>query len=131
MASRQRIVLSLIVAEACIFALLILLSPVFLNLDRYRPQIISYFDESTGKKVEIERLALTLFPNPTIHIAGFAVKSPPLFPPIYVLKVPRADAVVDFRALLHRKVVIRSLELEQPEINLVSDPDGPLELRDS
>jgi uncharacterized protein involved in outer membrane biogenesis len=125
MATRRRIVLSLIVAAACVFAALILLAPVFLNLDRYRPQIISYFEQSTGKKVEIERLALTLFPNPTIHIVGFAVKSPPLFPPSYVLKVPRADAVVDFRALLHRNVVIRSLVLEQPEINLVSDPDGP------
>jgi uncharacterized protein involved in outer membrane biogenesis len=125
MATRQRIVISLIVTAACVFAALILLAPVFLNLDRYRPQIISYFEESTGKKVEIERLALTLFPKPTIHIVGFAVKSPPLFPPSYVLKVPRADAVVDFVALLHRKMVIRSLVLDQPEINLVSDPDGP------
>ncbi len=37
----------------------------------------------------------------------------------------RADAVLDFWALLHRQVVIRSLVLEDPEINLVSDPDGP------
>jgi hypothetical protein len=37
----------------------------------------------------------------------------------------QADVVLDFWALLHRKVVIRSLVLENPEINLVSDPDGP------
>ena len=53
------------------------------------------------------------------------MKSPPLFPPSYIVKVPRADAVLDSWALLHRKVVIRSLMLEDPEINLVSDPDGP------
>ena len=33
--------------------------------------------------------------------------------------------MLDFWALLHRKMVIRSLVLEDPEINLVSDPDGP------
>ena len=125
MATRRTIALSLIGIASCIFVASVLLAPVFFNLDRYRPQIISYFEESTGKKVEIERLALTLFPKTTIHILGFGVKSPPLFPPSYILRVPRADAVVDFRALLHRKVVIRSLVLEEPEITLVSDPDGP------
>jgi uncharacterized protein involved in outer membrane biogenesis len=122
---RRRIALGLIVIAGCVLAALVLLVPIFLNLDRYRPQMISYFEESTGKKVEIERLTLTLFPRATIHIDGFGVKSPPLFPPSYLLKVPRADVVVDFWPLLHRKVVIRSLVLEEPEITLVSDPDGP------
>jgi uncharacterized protein involved in outer membrane biogenesis len=122
---RRRIALTLIVIAVCILVALVLLAPVFLNLDRYRPQIISYFEATTGKKVEIERLSLTVFPQTTIHIEGFGVKSPPLFPPNYIVKVPRADAVVDSWALLHRRVVIRSLVLEEPEINLVSDPDGP------
>jgi uncharacterized protein involved in outer membrane biogenesis len=122
---RRRIALTLIVIAGCILVALVLLAPVFLNLDRYRPQIISYFEASTGKKVEIECLSLTFFPQTTIHIKGFGVKSPPLFPPSYIVKIPRVDAVVDSWALLHRRVVIRSLVLEEPEINLVSDPDGP------
>jgi uncharacterized protein involved in outer membrane biogenesis len=125
MTMRRRIALTLIVIAGCILVALVLLAPVFLNLNRYRPQIISYFEASTGKKVEIERLSLTFFPQTTIHIEGFGVKSPPLFPPSYIVKVPRADAVVDSWALLHRRVVIRSLVLEEPQINLVSDPDGP------
>jgi uncharacterized protein involved in outer membrane biogenesis len=125
MATRRKIVLRLIIFVAIIFAASVLLVPVLFSLDRYRPQIISYFEQTTGKKVEIERVALTFFPKPTIHITGFAVKSPPLFPPSYILKVPHADAVLDFGALLHRNVVIRSVVLEQPQINLISDPDGP------
>jgi len=125
MPNRKRIVLYLIVIASCVFAVLVFLGPVLLNPDRYRPQIISYFEESTGKKVEIERLALTLFPRPTIHIDGFGVKSPLLFPPSYVVKVPQADATVDLRALLNGKVVITSLIVDGPEINLISDPDGP------
>ena len=103
MATRRRIALSLIVIAGCLLAALVLLAPVFFNLDRYRPEVISYFEENTGKKVEIGRLALTFFPSVTIHIESFGVKSPPLFPPSYIVKVARADAVLDFWALLHRQ----------------------------
>lgn len=125
MAGRRRIVLGLIAIAGCLLAASVLLAPVLFKLDRYRPQVISYFEENTGKKVEIEHLALTLFPQVTIHIEGFAVKSPPLFPPSYIVKVTRADAVLDSWTLLHRQVIIKSLVVEDPEINLVSDPDGP------
>src|SRR5580692_5332142 len=125
MTTRRRIALSLVVIVGCLLAALVFLAPIFLNLDRYRPEVSSYFEENTGKKVEIGRLGLTFFPNVTIHMENFGVKSPLLFPPSYIVKVARADAVLDFWALLHRHMVIRSLVLEDPEINLVSDPDGP------
>ena len=125
MTTRRRIVVTLIVIVACILIAAIFLAPVFLNLDHYRPQIISYFEQSTGKRVEIDRLAISFFPQTTIHIQNFGVKSPPLFPPSYILKVPQADVVVDFWPLLHRNIVIRSLVLQEPVINLISDPDGP------
>jgi len=50
--------------------------PVLLNGDRYRPEAISYLEQSTGKKLEIGRLAVTFFPKLTIHVDDFAVKSP-------------------------------------------------------
>jgi uncharacterized protein involved in outer membrane biogenesis len=125
MATRRRIALGLVAVAGCLLAALVLLAPVLFDLDRYRPQAVAYFEEQTGKQVEIGRLAVTFLPRITIHIERFGVKSPPLFPPGYIVKVARADAVVDFWALVHRKVVIRSLVLEGPEINLVSDPDGP------
>ena len=125
MASRRKIGILLIVISACLVAGVIFLAPIFLNLDRYRPQVISYFEQNTGKKVEIARLALTFFPQITVHMDGFGVKSPPLFPPSYIVKVARTDAVLAFWPLLRRNVVIKSVVLEDPEINLVSDPDGP------
>jgi uncharacterized protein involved in outer membrane biogenesis len=125
MASRRKIAIWLVVIATCLLTGMVFLAPIFFNLDRYRPEVISYFEQNTGKKVEIERLALTFFPQITVHIYGFGVKSPPLFPPSYIVKVARTDAVLDFWPLLRRKVVIRSVVLEDSEINLVSDPDGP------
>jgi len=125
MVVKRKIAIPLIVVAVCLLAGVIFVAPIFLNLDHYRPEVISYFEQNTGKRVEIERLALTLFPRITVHMYGFGVKSPPLFPPSYIVKVSRTDAVFDFWPLLRRNMVIRSVVLEDPEINLVSDPDGP------
>jgi uncharacterized protein involved in outer membrane biogenesis len=125
MTKRRKTAVFLIVIVASLLVTSIFLAPVYLNLDHYRPQIISYFEQSTGKKVEIERLGISFFPRATIHVQGFGVKSPPLFPSSYIVKVPQADVVVDFWPLLRRSVVIRSLLLQEPVINLISDPDGP------
>jgi uncharacterized protein involved in outer membrane biogenesis len=117
-----------LVLAAIVGALLVVfvfVVPVLLSVDRYRPRVISYLEERTGKKVEIGRLAVTLFPRVTIHVDDFGVKSPRLFPQSYILKVARIDAELDPWSLLHRQIVTRSLVLEQPVINLVSDPDGP------
>ena len=119
---RTRLILAVI---AGILVLLFFIVPRLLNADRFRLKAISYLEESTGKKVEIGRLSLTLFPQLTINVEHFGAKSPPLFPPSYILKVSRIDAQIGFWALLHRELVIRSVVLEQPTINLVSDPDGP------
>jgi uncharacterized protein involved in outer membrane biogenesis len=125
MTSRLKIAIWLIGIAAGLLAGVVFLAPIFLNVDRYRPEVISYFEQNTGKKVEMERLALTFFPRITVHMYGFGVKSPPLFPPSYIVKLARADAVIDFWPLLRRKVVIRSVVVEDPVIILVSDPDGP------
>src|ERR1700738_391788 len=98
--------------------------PSLIDVDRYRPQVISYLQEKTGKQVEIGRLALTFFPV-TIHIDRIGVKNPPLFPSGYIIQVARIDAQLTVGALLHRQVVIKALVLEDPVLNLTSDPDGP------
>src|SRR6202049_1392435 len=98
--------------------------PALTNVDRYRPQVISYLQERTGKQVEIGRLALTFFPV-TIHIDHIGVKNPPIFPSGYVIQVARIDAELSMGALLHRQVVVKSVVLEEPVLNVTSDPDGP------
>jgi uncharacterized protein involved in outer membrane biogenesis len=99
--------------------------PLLLDANRYRAQAIAYLEASTGKKVELGRLRVTLYPTLTVHAEDFGIRSPPLFPPGHVLKVARIDAVLDRWALLHRKIAIISLVLDEPVVNLISDPDGP------
>jgi uncharacterized protein involved in outer membrane biogenesis len=115
---------AVLIVAAVLFVALLFAVPALINLDRYRGQVISYLQQKTGKQVEIERLALTLVPL-SIRIDGFGAKNPSLFPPGYIVKVARIDAGLDAAALLHGKVVIKSLVLDNPVIHLISDPDGP------
>ncbi|HET9306285.1 MAG TPA: AsmA family protein [Candidatus Sulfotelmatobacter sp.] len=121
---RRRTTLIVVGITAILSLALIFVVPPLINVDRYRSQVISYLEEKTGKRVEIKRLALTFFPV-TIHIDHIGVRNPPIFPAGYVVQVARIDAELSVGALLHRQVVIKSLVLEDPVLNLTSDPDGP------
>jgi uncharacterized protein involved in outer membrane biogenesis len=121
---RRRTTLIVAGIAAILLLALIFVVPALIHVDRYRSQVISYLQEKTGKQVEIGRLALTFFPV-TIHIDQIGVKNPPIFPAGYIIQVARIDAELSVGALLHRQVVIKSLVLEDPVLNLTSDPDGP------
>src|SRR6266478_6930887 len=108
MTMRRKTVLIVVAIAAIAFFALLFVLPALINVDRYRPQVISYLQEKTGKQVEIGRLALTFFPV-TIHIDHIGVKNPPIFPSGYVAQVARIDAELSVGALLHRQVVIKSL----------------------
>jgi hypothetical protein len=47
---------------AILLLTLIFVVPTLATVDRYRPRVISYLQEKTGKHVEIGGLALTFFP---------------------------------------------------------------------
>jgi uncharacterized protein involved in outer membrane biogenesis len=113
-----------LVFVAAIVAAIGFLVPALFNVDRYRPQVISYLQQKTGKQVEIGHLRLSFSPL-SIRVDGFGVKNPPLFPHGYIVHVARIDAGLDATALLHRQLVIKSLVLDNPVIHLISDPDGP------
>jgi uncharacterized protein involved in outer membrane biogenesis len=124
MAIRRKAAFIVLGIAAALLLALVFVVPALINVDRYRPRVISYLQEKTGKQIEISRLALTFFPL-SLHIDDFGVKNPPLFPAGYIVKVARIDAVLSVGALLHRQIVIKSLVMQDSVLNLTSDPDGP------
>ena len=124
MVIRRKTGLIVLGIAASLLLALIFVAPALIQVDRYRPRVIAFLQETTGKQVEIGRLALTFFPL-AIHIENLGVKNPPIFPRGYVVQVARIDAELGIAALLHRQVVIKSIVLEDPVLNMTSDPDGP------
>ena len=98
--------------------------PMLVNVDRYRPQVEALLQKETGKRAEIQRIALTIFPTVALQVDGFTLENPPGFPEGYFIQAKQISAVVDAGALWNRQVVIKSLELSNPSIHLLSDVRG-------
>jgi uncharacterized protein involved in outer membrane biogenesis len=97
---------------------------VFTNPDRYRPEVIAYLQNKTGKQIQIRHIGVSLFPALLIRVYDFGVKNPTPFPRGYFVTAPTIDAEIDAGALLHGQIVIKSVVLNDPVIDVISDPDG-------
>ncbi len=97
---------------------------LFVNPDRYKPEVIAYLQKKTGKQIEIGHLGMSLFPSLTIRLYDLGVKNPDPFPPGYVFTAPVVDAEVEVGALLLGRLAIKLLVLNDPVIHIINDPDG-------
>lgn len=121
MAIRRSIVVVLIVT---VIVLVGAVAALLTDPDRYRPEVIAYLQNKTGKQIQIGRLGVSLLPTLSIRLYDFGVKNPTPFPPGHFLSAPTVTAEIDAAALLHRQVVIKSVVLDDPVITVISDPDG-------
>jgi uncharacterized protein involved in outer membrane biogenesis len=124
MSKGKKIAIGVVVFLVLLMVGLAIVIPILIDVDRYRPQVIAHIQEATGKPAEIGHLALTFFPSVSIRVDDFRLGNPPGFPQGDVVKARRIYAVVDATALWHRQVVIKSLELNDLAINLLSDVRG-------
>jgi uncharacterized protein involved in outer membrane biogenesis len=102
----------------------VIIVPLLIDVDRYRPEVVARIKVETGKPAEIGHLSLTLFPSVAIRVDDFSLGNPEGFPRGNFIKTKRIDAVVDGWALLSRKVIIKSLNLEEPEISMLESTRG-------
>ncbi|HVB28862.1 MAG TPA: AsmA family protein [Terriglobia bacterium] len=115
-----------IVAAVClaVLAVLVLVVPRLVDVNRYRPQVAAYLESKTGKPVQIGRLNLTLFPHLAIQIDNFVMENPKGFPAGDFFKAQRIYALLEAGPLWNRKIVIRSLIVEGPVTHLICDTGG-------
>ncbi|MHB1857987.1 MAG: AsmA family protein, partial [Acidobacteriaceae bacterium] len=93
------------------------------NPDRFLPRVIADLQKKTGLQVEIKHVELRFLPL-SVRVYGLEVKNPKPFPAGDFLSVPNLEAAVEWTPLLHGKIVVRSLVLDRPTIDFISDPDG-------
>jgi len=124
MAAQKKTVLILVLAILTLLAALLIIVPMLIDLDRYRPTVIAYLQRETGKPVSIRRLQLTLFPALSVRADDVVLANPRGFPPGDFVTAKHIYAKLRAGALLRRQLVIESLLLDQPVIALLSDGRG-------
>jgi uncharacterized protein involved in outer membrane biogenesis len=124
MSKRRKIALIVLAVLIVVVVGLAVVVPMLVDVNRYRPEVVKHLEEETGKPVQIGHLALQVFPSVAIRVDDFSMGNPPGFPGGTFVKARRVYAVVDAAALWHRQVVIKSLELDDPVLNLLQDAQG-------
>jgi uncharacterized protein involved in outer membrane biogenesis len=113
-----------VAAAICLAIVLVSLASILVDPDRYRPQLVSYLEATTGRNVRIAHLTVAFFPHVSIRLDDVRVENLPPFPPSDMAKLSRVDADIDLWALFRRHLVIKSLVVEAPEIELLSAAGG-------
>ncbi len=102
-----------------------LIVPFFIDVDRYRPQIIAQIESKTGgHKVEIGHIGARLIPTPGFSVEKVTVGPPPGFAPVNLLTVDSVKGSVALLPLLHGTVEVSSVEIVNPHITLATDEHG-------
>ncbi len=120
----KKVALGVLIFFVVLLGALVIVVPLLLDVDRYRDRVAARIREVTGKPAAIGHLAIRLFPTVSIRVDDFALGNPAGFPQGYILKVRRISAELDARALWDRQILIKSLDLDQPEVKLLADGRG-------
>jgi len=111
------------------FVLLIILTigvSVFLatlDVDRFRPQIISRIEKTIQKPVRLERIKIGWQAGIALELQGFALLKSEQTPEKLV-EIQSVKAVLKLEPLLSREIQVETVYLDHPIVLLVKKPDG-------
>ncbi|MBN1572989.1 MAG: AsmA family protein [Deltaproteobacteria bacterium] len=102
----------------------------FVDMDGYRPEIISKIKEKTGKEVEIGKLSLSLIGGVGLKAKDVSVKDPKIKDK-NILSTSSITARISLIRLLKGELGIKKVVLKGPEFNIVKYRDGTLNIAES
>jgi hypothetical protein len=99
-----------------------LLVPRLLDPDRWHNRIVSELEKTLGGKVSIEDISWGFLGGLWLEVDGFEITGASAFPLDF--KLSRLYADVAILPLLKRKIVLRHLSLESPDVRLRLQPES-------
>lgn len=120
MPTKGKSLLKKILLVVLILIVVLLIVPFFINVDRYRPEIISELERVTARRVGMKRLSVRFLPKISVVVQDFALGNPPGFPASNFITAQKVSANLEIGPLLHRQIVVESVEIQKPVITLLS-----------
>ena len=108
-----------------VLALLVgLIAPLFINVDKYRPQIEAAIEKQTRRQVTIGAIHARLLPSAAVVVDGFQISNQKDFANGQLLSVDEIRGGLTLLALLHGDIHLTSLKLVRPKLVLTQDEKG-------
>jgi uncharacterized protein YhdP len=116
---------------AAVVVLAILGMSVFIatfNADRYRPLVVSELQETLGRPVKLERIALAWRNGIAVQLNGLAVyeDAQALLEPL--VQVESVSALIRLMPLLRKQVHVSSVVFRRPRVHVARDAQGDINL---
>jgi uncharacterized protein involved in outer membrane biogenesis len=107
--------------------LLALLAGLFLvrpGVNRLRARIVRSISSALARPVDVASVKLRLFPQPGFDLEGFVVHDDPSYSAEPMVQAQEVTALLRISSLLRGRIEIARLNLTEPSLNLVRDPQG-------
>jgi len=98
--------------------------PVFIDVNDYKPEISSAVYEATGHEIQIEHINLSVFPWIGISLKNVKLQNEEGFKQPHILTVKAIDVQLELIPLLNKKIAVKQFELDTPQIWLETQIDG-------
>ncbi len=105
-------------------ALLALIAPPFVSLNRFRGRVSSTLSQSVGRPVTIGSVGMQLLPQPGLNLQDLAVADDPEFSAEPLLHADAVTATLRLASLWRGRMEIAGLSFRNPSLNLVRLGDG-------
>jgi len=94
---------------------------LFMDVNRYKPRLEMAASDALGMDVRVGRLGVGLFPSlhATVEDGNILSKQG-----VAVVSAKRASLGIDLFSLLGKRFRLRTIELTQPRLSIVRDPEG-------
>lgn len=115
------VILGVIIA---VIVVIILVIPLFLNVNRYKPEIQARLSQALGRQVTVGDLGLSIFSG-SLTANNISIADDPAFSHQPFITAKSLNVGVDMMPLLfHQQIILRSLVLDNPTVRLLQSGNG-------
>src|SRR5512134_3804578 len=106
----------------------ILSLPFLIDLNKYQDQYKPLIEDALNRKVQLQDIRLTIWPQIGARVAGFTVLDDPAFGSSPFTSLTSLDVGVKFMPLFGGKVEVEDITLRDPTITIIKNEKGVLNI---
>jgi AsmA protein len=111
-----------------VIAAVILALPFLIDLNKYQDQYKPLIENVLNRKVQLQDIRLTIWPQIGARVAGFTVLDDPAFGSSPFTSLTSLDVGVKFMPLFAGKVEVEDITLRDPTITIIKNEKGVLNI---
>ena len=121
----MKIVIGVLIVVVLVVGVILTL-PFLIDLNKYQDQYKPLIEDALNRKVQLQDIRLTIWPRIGARVAGFSVLDEPAFGSSPFASLTSLDVGVKLLPLLSGKVEVEEITLCDPDITVIKNKNGVL-----